>query len=66
MSNEIVREVDGFWQCQICHRQCDEGTDRMAYIIDEYTICEKCVNRGQMFAIREGWKEECFKKGNDY
>ena len=67
MSNLIDRkEVDGWWECSICHRQFDEGTTRTAHIINECVICQKCHNRGQMWAIREGWKEECFKKGNDY
>ena len=67
MSNAIdKKEVNGWWSCHVCRRQFDEGTTRTAHIIDEYVICEKCYNRGQFWAIREAWKEECLKKGNDY
>lgn len=53
------KEVNSWWRCSVCRRQFDDGTDRMVYIIDEHTICQKCINRGQIWAIREAWKEKC-------
>ena len=53
------REVDGWWQCDICRRQFEDGADSVICFIDNYTICEKCYNRGIIFSIREGWKEKC-------
>jgi hypothetical protein len=61
-----IREVSSWWRCDVCRRQFEEGADSTIHFIDSYTICQKCVNRGQFWAIREAWREECLKKGNDY
>jgi hypothetical protein len=67
VSNPVdSREVNSWWECSICRRQFDNGIDRMVHIIDEYTICQKCYNRGILHSIREAWREECLRKGNDY
>jgi hypothetical protein len=53
-----TKEVDGWWRCSVCGLQFDEGTDRMVYIIEDATICEKCYNRGILWAIKESFREE--------
>jgi hypothetical protein len=59
MSNSVdMKEVDGWWECSVCRRQFDEGTDRMVYIIEDATICEKCYNRGILWAIKRAWVEK--------
>ena len=70
MSNSVdMKEVEGFWQCDICHRQFEHDVYSLIYNIEGYSemICEKCFNRGTIWSIREAWRyKRLTKKGDDY
>tara|TARA_Y100000310_G_C19973935_1_gene486734 strand:+ start:146 stop:331 length:186 start_codon:yes stop_codon:yes gene_type:complete len=59
----VKKEITGFWRCDICHKQFEHSVTTSVYIIKGYPekICEECFNRGIMFSIKEGWKENHLK-----
>ena len=65
MSNSIDRrEVNGFWQCDICRRQFEHNLSSLIYSIEGYSemFCERCYNRGTMWAIKKAWEEKCLTR----
>ena len=69
MSNAVgEKEVTAFWRCDICGKQLEHDIDSTVFNVEGYPelICEKCYCRGIIWGIKEAWKEECLKKGNDY
>ena len=57
----LIKEVEGFWRCDICHRQFEHNMSSLIYSIEGYPemFCEKCYNAGTMWAIKQAWKEKC-------
>ncbi len=68
MSNAVdEKEVIAFWHCDICGKQFEHDVDSTVFSIEGHPelICEECYCRGIIWSVKEAWKEEVLRKGDD-